>query len=382
MGAARIVRNPLADRSATRSSDRRPLRFHRSLPGYQVTPLVDAPGLARELGVSRVLVKDESQRMGMPSFKILGASWATFRALREYLGTSTEEVGTLQELREILTRQPRMTLVAATDGNHGRAVARMASLLELDAQIYVPADMAQPRIDAIEAEGATVTVVDGAYDDAVARSAEDADATHLVISDTSWPGYQDVPRWVIDGYATIAAEIEGQLAEMRAPGPTLVAAQIGVGAFAASVVRSFRGPETTIVGVEPAEADCATASIEAGKIVFVPGPHASIMAGLNCGRPSLVAWPVISRGIDVYVTVEDDTARDAMRLLAAAGVVSGESGAAGLAGLLDLARREGLPPDAEVLTVSTEGATDPRAYEQIVGRSAADVRAGQRALEG
>ncbi|HWK30412.1 MAG TPA: pyridoxal-phosphate dependent enzyme, partial [Solirubrobacter sp.] len=193
------------------------------------------------------------------------------------------------------------------------------------------------------------------------------DADHVVISDTSWPGYEEVPAWVIEGYATIGAELDAQL---EAP-PDVVAAQAGVGAFAASLTAHFRPQGATIVAVEPDHAACVIASAEAGRIVTVPGPHDSIMAGLNCGAPSLIAWPVLERGVDVFTTVDDDAARDAMRLLAADGIVAGESGAAGLAGLLVHREALGLRADQVVLTVSTEGATDPAAYEEIVGTACA-----------
>jgi diaminopropionate ammonia-lyase len=269
-----------------------------------------------------------------------------------------------------------MTLAAATDGNHGRAVARMAKLLGLGARIFVPADMAAARIEAIESEGAEVVVVPGTYDEAVARSAEEAGEHCLVISDTSWPGYEDVPRWVIDGYSTILWEVSDELGRRGEDGPTLVVVQIGVGAFAAAVTRHFRSPGVSprpkILGVEPARAACALASAEAGGIVHLPGPHGSIMAGLNCGAPSVVAWPTVSRGIDLFVAIEDDRAREAMRMLAGAGIVSGETGAAGLAGLLALSQEEGgrrtlgLTEETRVLVFNCEGATDPEAYGRIV----------------
>jgi diaminopropionate ammonia-lyase len=369
--------NPLADTGQDlEPASRAPLDFHRRLPEYAITPLVDAPGLASALGVGRVWVKDESWRLDLPAFKILGASWAVYRALEQRSGGSIgawEDVG---GLRERLAPLLPMTLAAATDGNHGRAVARMAKLLGLGARIFVPADMAAARIEAIESEGAEVVVVPGTYDEAVARSAEEADEHCLVISDTSWPGYEDVPRWVIDGYSTILWEVSDELGRRGEEKPTLVVVQIGVGAFAAAVTRHFRSPGVSprpkILGVEPARAACALASAEAGGIVHLPGPHGSIMAGLNCGSPSVVAWPTVSRGIDLFVAIEDDRAREAMRMLASAGIVSGETGAAGLAGLLALSQEEGgrrtlgLTEETRVLVFNCEGATDPEAYGRIV----------------
>jgi diaminopropionate ammonia-lyase len=376
MGAVRALSNPLAATGQNLDpAGRAPLDFHRRLPEYAATPLVDAPGLAGALGVGKVWVKDESWRLGLPAFKILGASWAVYRALEQRSG-GIGEWGDVEELRGRLAPLLPLTLAAATDGNHGRAVARMARMLGLGARIFVPADMAPARIEAIRSEGAEVVVVRGTYDEAVARSAEEADGRCLVISDTSWPGYEDVPRWVIDGYSTILWEVSDELGRRGEEGPTLVVVQIGVGAFAAAVTRHFRSPGVSprpkILGVEPAGAACALASAEAGVIVHVPGPHGSIMAGLNCGSPSVVAWPTISKGIDVFVAIEDDWAREAMRMLAGAGIVSGETGAAGLAGLLAVAQEEGgrrtlgLTAEARVLVFNCEGATDPEAYGRIV----------------
>jgi diaminopropionate ammonia-lyase len=376
MGLVRALSNPLADTGQDlEPAGRAPLGFHRRLPGYAITPLVDAPGLAGALGVGRVWVKDESWRLGLPAFKILGASWAVYRALERRSG-GIGEWDDVEELRGRLGPLLPMTLAAATDGNHGRAVARMAKVLGLGARIFVPADMAAARIEAIESEGAEVVVVRGTYDEAVARSAEEADEHCLVISDTSWPGYEGVPRWVIDGYSTILWEVSDELGRRGEDGPTLVVVQIGVGAFAASVTRHFRSPGVSprpkILGVEPARAACALASAEAGGIVHLPGPHGSIMAGLNCGAPSVVAWPTVSRGIDLFVAIGDDWAREAMRMLAGAGIVSGETGAAGLAGLLALSQEEGgrrtlgLTEETRVLVFNCEGATDPEAYGRIV----------------
>jgi diaminopropionate ammonia-lyase len=340
--------------------------FHQELPGYGVTPLIDAPGIAVALGVESVNVKDESQRLGMPSFKILGASWATYRAICAAAGLDPQEVRGLTELGAAV-HDSGMRLVAATDGNHGRAVARMGRLIGLASYILVPRDMVPARIAAIEGEGAVVEIVDGTYDDAVAASAALADTASIVVSDTSWPGYQTVPGWVIDGYATMGEEILEQLAAGGRGAPTVVAAQIGVGAFAASVVRAFVPRGARVIGVEPVDAACAQASAIAGEPVSIGSSLASIMAGLNCGMPSPLAWPELIDGVDAFVAVEDGAAEEAMRVLAGAGVVSGESGAAGLAGLLAYGDELSLGAADRVLLVSTEGATDPVAYDRIVG---------------
>ena len=374
----RILINPNARETLDGPTpDRGPLRLHRRLPGYGETPLVDAPRLADVLGVGKVFVKDESGRLGLPAFKVLGASWAVYRALEERLGDGGfgdwEEVG---ELRARLEPLRPLSLVAATDGNHGRAVARVARLLDLGAKIFVPGNMAAARQEAIIGEGAEVVVVDGTYDEAVERSAEEEG---LLISDMSWPGYERIPSWVIEGYSTMLWEIDDELRRRNEEWPDLVVVQVGVGAFAAAVVRHCRRsgapPRQRLVGVEPAGADCLLESVAAGRIVSVPGPHDSIMASLNCGRPSLVAWPTVSRGIDLLVSVDDEPAREAMRLAAGSGIVSGETGAAGLGGLLELLRAEegeearralGVSGETRVLLFNCEGATDPDAYQKVM----------------
>ena len=358
---------------------REPLRFHERLPGYAPSPLLNAPGIAAALGVGRVHVKDESSRFGLPSFKFLGASWAVYRALLDRMGGSLPPWETFDQLGDLLSSIKPLSLAAATDGNHGRAVARMARLLGLDAHILVPEGTSEARIEAIASEGARVTVVAGDYDETIRRSAGEASDRCLVISDTSWPRYERVPRLIIEGYGTVLHEVEDALAA-TGDHVDLAVAQIGVGAFACAVVQHFRSPHvsdhTALVGVEPLDADCALESARAGEIVTVPGPHRSIMVGLNCGTPSLIAWPALSRGIDLFAAVEDDRAREAMRMLAAEGIVSGESGASGLGGLIEILtgpsaeemrRLLRVKDDGTVLVISTEGATDRAAYRDIVG---------------
>ena len=204
-GAVALVRPRAAGSLTVAPPPDGPGRFHATIPGYVPTPLRDAPAAAARLGVRQVLVKDESSRLRLPSFKVLGASWAVYRALVERLGATPASVPGFDALKQAAAALRPFTLSAATDGNHGHAVARLAALLGFEARIYVPANTVQPRIDAIAAEGATVTVVDGGYRDAVARSAEDAGERCMVISDTSWEGYTEVPAWAIEGYSTIFA---------------------------------------------------------------------------------------------------------------------------------------------------------------------------------
>ncbi len=368
-----LLRNPLHDDAADIPAPPADVRgFHRRLPGYAVTPLHDLHGLAAELGVGRVLVKDESDRLGLPSFKILGASWATYRALTERLGTDPEPWATVDDLAARFAPLRPLTLATATDGNHGRAVARMARLLGMGARIWVPASTVAARIHAIESEGATVVVSTGGYDDAVRESAAAADDHTLVVSDTAWEGYETVPAWVVEGYSTVFREVDEQLAALDAAPPDVVVVQMGVGAFAASAVTHYRhgGGRPALVGVEPVSAACVLASARAGHLVTLDGEQDSIMVGLNCGTPSPVAWPRVAAGLTWLVAVSDDHARDAMRTLARFGVVAGESGAASLAGFAYAAphlRAAGALDDTStVVLFSTEGATDPEAYRQIV----------------
>ncbi|MBB6099983.1 diaminopropionate ammonia-lyase [Deinobacterium chartae] len=354
-----------------------PRDFHRQLPGYAPTPLCEAPGIARRLGVAQLWVKDESSRLGLPAYKILGASWATWRALTERLGLAPAASG-LEELRARLAGAGPLELVAATDGNHGRAVARVARWLGIGAHILVPQDMSAARVEAIQAEGARVTRVSGSYDDAVEAAARQQGPSRVVIADTAWPGYERVPGWVVDGYATLFLEADAALAAAGAPPPDLVLVQVGVGSLAAAAVKHYRRPagHTRVVAVEPTRAACLLESLRAGRLTEVPGPHDSVMAGLNCGRPSPLAWPLLQRSLHAAVAIPDRRTEQAVRLLAGEGIRSGESGAAALGGLLELLEgpwaeraRSALEigPQTRVLVISTEGPTDPAAYARSLG---------------
>jgi diaminopropionate ammonia-lyase len=375
---ASITRNPLRAAVDVAPIDPKVTSFHARMPAYSPTMLFDVPELADQLGVGRLLVKAETRRMGLPSFKILGASWATYRALCEHLGYEPEPWRNINELAANLEHLKPFKLATATDGNHGRAVAFMARLLGFSCHVFVPRGMVEARIQAIRSEGALVTVVDGTYDEAVARSADEASDRCLVVSDTSWEGYETTPARVIEGYSTIFHEIDDAIDASGLQRPDVVVIPMGVGAFMAAGVSHYRSADTgsggaVIVGVEPLDANCVQASAMAGQITQVPGPHHSIMVGLNCGMPSLTAWPRLSKGIDWFASVEDEAACQAMRDLAAVGIVAGETGAAGLAGFEALIRDPEFRASIDlaattVLVVVTEGATDPEHYEHVVGR--------------
>lgn len=367
MALYRLVRNPRMDRERVPDGEPPPPGFHASLPGFCPTPIRAAPAAAARLGVRTVLVKDESRRMGMPSFKILGASWASHRALLARLGLPPEEVRTLDELQEVVAQRD-LVLVAATDGNHGRAVARVARMLGLPAIVLLPAGTAPARIEAIAGEGAVVRVVDGTYDDTIAASAALADERHVVVDDTSWEGYEQIPGWVIDGYSTMLREVVAAIEAGEVPEPTVVAGQIGVGALSAAIARGFaRRPARLLVGVEPLSAACMAASALAGRVVSVPAAEPTCMAGLNCGTPSPIGFPSNLYGYNCFVAIADSFAEEAIRLLHADGIEAGESGAAGLAGLLAAGQELGLGADDVVLVFLTEGPTDPVNFRRIIG---------------
>ncbi len=354
--------------------------FHRKLPGYEVTPLVDAPELALSCAVGRVLVKDESQRLGLPAYKVLGASWAVWRLLQDRLGITLDDWGTIDELASVVReRIPALRFVSATDGNHGRGLARVASWLGSPVRIFMPAGTTSARIRAIAGEGAAITI-GGEYDEAVENARIEARRSGAwLVQDTSWEGYSEVPGWIVDGYSTLGREIDEQ---ERAVDAAIV--PIGVGSLAMAIARHFAGRGVRVIGVEPDSADCALQSVRAGSSVRVPGPHRSIMAGLNCGTVSRDGLDDLRNSVDAFVSIDDDRAREAMRALASAGIESGESGAASTGALLELVSRPdalcefGLGEGSTVLLLSTEGATDPASWERITGLNLPSFRAGRQ----
>jgi diaminopropionate ammonia-lyase len=324
--------------------------FHAGLPGYAPTPLVEVPAIAAELGVGRVFVKDESARMGLPAFKVLGASWA---------------------VHQLLSRCPpdaELTLVTATDGNHGRAVARIARQFGQRAHVFVPSGVHPTAVAAIAAEGAQVTRITGSYDKAVGLAAEAARGPGAeLVQDAGWPGYEQVPGWIVEGYSTLFAEADAQLGQARADGPGLVVIPAGVGSLTQAGVIHYRsrpdpGP-TALMTAEPGTAACVLASLVRGE----PGTIATretVMAGLNCGTPSMLAWPYLRDGLDAAVAVADADAVTAARDLAASGIPAGPCGGAPLAGVRAALTGEGaaerrgalgVGPGTTVLLLSTEG---------------------------
>ena len=363
-------------------------RFHRQIPGFRMTPLVSLPNLASLLGLGGIYVKNEAERLALRSFKVMGGSYAVYRLLRQILGKEDEDLSFEYLISEECHAKLEGTvLCSATDGNHGRGLAWACSQLRLPCKIYVHSETSQPRIDAIAGYGAEVTVVDGNYDDAVRQAAEDAQKNGwYVVSDTSWPGYEKIPTWIMQGYTSMLLEVQEQFAAMGITKPTHVFVQAGVGAMAASVVgfysALFPDDPPLFVVVEPENAACIYESIAAGdgKCHSVKGDLDTIMAGLACGDPSPVAFEILRDNADIFIAVPDNVAARGMRILGVPlngdpMVVSGESGAVPLGTLFalrtdeiaaDLKAALKLDRDSVVFMVNTEGNTDPIEFRRIL----------------
>lgn len=365
----------------------RSLRVMASWPGYEPTPLRRLPALAQAAGVRDILYKDEASRFGLASFKGMGAAYA----LSELIGRGLEMTGEpyFHRLRRHLAASglQGFTVACATDGNHGRALAWAAKSLGIRAVIFLHEHVSYAREVAIASQGAEVRRVPGTYDDSVREAARQAARNGWeVVSDTSYPGYETVPADVMRGYMGMGAEILSQLPGDRSP--THVIAQAGVGSFAAAMFAYFRStlPRPPVcVAVEPSRAACLYHSAEAGKLSTVPGELDTIMAGLACGEPSKLAWDILEQIDCHFLVIEDGSAALAMKLLASVAppIIAGESGAAGLAGLLSAAFRPelrdslALDRNSVVLLFGTEGATDPQSFEAIVGRRAEEISADE-----
>ncbi len=328
-------------------------------PGYMPTPLVSLPALAARAGVASLHLKHEGHRFELKSFKALGGAYAVERLVR-------------------LANDPsRLTFVCATDGNHGRSVAWGARRVGAKSIIYVHETVSEGRAAAIASFGAEVRREGRTYDDAVRAADKMARENGFpLVSDTSYPGYVNIPRDVMQGYSVIPIEIEAQGLT-----PTHVFVPGGVGGLAASVLayrwERYGAGRPRMVVVEPERAACLLASARAGRVTAIGGDLETIMAGLSCGEPSLIAWDILGPGADAFCAITDTAAAEAMRCLAAHGQAIGESGAAGLAGLLALGPEDraavGLDGSSRVLVYGTEGATDPEVYRQLVGREAEAV---------
>ncbi len=359
--------------------------FHKSFPQYAVTPLAKLEGMAARLGVASIAVKDESYRFGLNAFKVLGGSYAMGRYVAQQTGKHIAQLGYAQLTGEELRQEfGQATFFTATDGNHGRGVAWAARQLGQKAVVHMPKGTSQPRYDHVAAEGAKVTIEELNYDQCVRLAAAEAAQTEhgVIIQDTAWEGYEEIPTWIMQGYGTMAYEAAAQLEQP----PTHVFVQAGVGSLAGAVVgylanRYWEAPPKFIV-MEAGAADCLYRSAQAGDggLRVVDGDLVTIMAGLACGEGNPISWDILRNHADAFLSCPDGLSARGMRLLAAPvkgdpQVVSGESGAIGMgcleAILTDPAYAElkaylGLDSTSRVLLFSTEGDTDPERYRQIV----------------
>ena len=340
------------------------LKFHKSI-GNKSTPLVDLPGLANDLGVQSVFIKDDSQRLGLNAFKGLGASYAMHKQLE---------------------KNPNIEVFCtATDGNHGKAVAWMARKSSKKAVIYMPKGTVSDRVMAIEKEGAEVIVIDGGYDDAVKKAYDKVESftdtnSWCLVQDTAWAGYEEIPTDIMRGYLTQAHEITEQINQNDI---NIIFLQSGVGSWAASIIMymlTFWKTPPLFISVEPHSANCLFKSIQSAKRVSVKSDETTSMAGLDCGTVSTEAWKILKHGIYGALSISDTLMEDAIRVFANPlqndiQIISGESGASPLAGLIgllkstdhdDFIRAIKLNNKSNILLINTEGDTDSVNYERIL----------------
>ena len=372
------------------STIKKVLDFHKSFPQYTETPLRSLKNLAEMLGVGGIYIKDESYRFGLNSFKALGASFALAGFIAETTGRSVWEL----DYKALTSPQTKaqigdFTFIATTDGNHGRAVAWAASQIGQKSIIYMPKGSPQVKLENIRREGAEAHISDVNYDDTIRFTAALAEKTPngVIVQDTAWEGYEDIPGWIMQGYSVMALEACEQM-EAQNIKPTHMVIQAGVGAFAGAaqgLVANKYGDKCPITFVvEPTVADCHYRSAQKGEIVNVGGDMVTIMAGLACGEPNIISWDILKNWSAYFISMEDHLAARAMRVLSSPlkddpRVVSGESGASGMGFMLELLSKDylkelrdkaGLNKDSHILLFSTEGDTDPESYRRIVWEGA------------
>ncbi len=362
--------------------------FHKSFPEYKVTPLHSLNELSEKLGVSSIWVKDESYRFGLNAFKVLGGAYAVGKYLAEKLSMDISELS-FEKLKseEIKEKLGDITFVTATDGNHGKGIAWAARKLGQKSVVFMPKGSSVARLNNIKNEGAEAAITDLNYDDAVRFANKYADEHNgVLVQDSAWEGYEKIPTWIMQGYATLIDEAIEQIKTAKKDNPTHVFLQAGVGSFAGSVLGYLEAlfgenrPITTIV--EPDEAACIYKSVKEndGKPHAVTGYMPTIMAGLACGEPSIVAWGILRDYADLYISCPDYVAARGMRILANPladdpKIISGESGAVGVGvlslilqdnSLREIAEKLNINKDSRILIISTEGDTDPESYREIV----------------
>lgn len=364
--------------------------FHQSFPQYEVTPLTELPLMADYLGLGTLFVKDESYRFGLNAFKVLGGSYSMAKYVAQKLGKDVSELTYDVFTSEALRKEfGQATFFTATDGNHGRGVAWAAKRLGQKAVIFMPKGTTETRLKNIEKEGATVTIEELNYDDCVRKAVAEAAKVDngVVVQDTAWDGYEEIPSWIMQGYGTMALEAGDQLKE-KGVMPTHIFVQAGVGSLAGAVTGYFTNlykdapVKPKIIVVEAQAADCLYQGALAGdgKPRIVGGDLQTIQAGLACGEPNTISWDILRNHVDVFVSAPDWVAELGMRMTAAPlkgdkPIVSGESGAVPfgtVAAIMtmdaykELRDELGLGKDSKVLCFSTEGDTDPIRYKEIV----------------
>jgi len=367
---------------------RKAFNFYQKISGYRISPLKGLNHLSKFLGLGGIWVKDESERLNLNSFKILGGSYAIYKHIKEVLNVKGRELSfaeiTSEENREKLKD---LVIATATDGNHGRGVAWTANKLGLRSMIYVHKNTAKARIKTIQNYGATVKIINGTYDEAVEQVTVDAKKNNWqIIADTAWEGYEKIPTWIMQGYSTMYLETQEQLAALGIVKPTHIFVQAGVGSLAASVVNYYKNlfhedSPTTII-VEPDNANCIFQSAIKNdeKPVNVEIVKNTIMPGLECGNPNPIAWDILRTQADYFLSCPDYVAAKGMRVYAMPlqgdpMIVSGESGAVTLGALMFIMKQKSLEnlkdelkldADSQVLLINTEGNTDPINFKQVV----------------
>ena len=374
----------LAEKEVVKARD-----FHKSFPQYEETPLVSLENLSKELGVSGIYIKDESYRFGLNAFKVLGGSYAMAKYLAERLGKDISELPYEKLISDEIRKElGDITFYTATDGNHGRGIAWTANRLHQKSVVYMPKGSSQIRLENILAEeGAQASITDMNYDDAVRLAAKHAEETNgVMVQDTAWEGYVDIPVWIMQGYGTMALEAREQLEKLGVDRPTHIFIQAGVGSLARAVQGFFASvykdnvPITVVV--EPDLADCYYRSAVQGdgNPVNVGGDMQTLMAGLACGEPNIIGFDILKNYATAFLSCPDYIAAKGMRISAAPikgdkQVISGESGAVPLGSLFTILKNENyaelrkelkLDKDSKILIFNTEGNTDPVKYIDVV----------------
>ncbi|MDQ0178097.1 diaminopropionate ammonia-lyase [Bacillus chungangensis] len=369
-----------------KNSTKKIWEFHKSFPEYNETPLVDLKNLAKNLGVDKIYVKDESYRFNLNAFKVLGGSYCLGSIIADKLGLDISELPYEKiSSDEVKQKLGEITFVTATDGNHGRGIAWTANRLGQKSVVYMPRGSSEERLNNIKSLGSDASILDLNYDDAVRFASESGQKNGWILAqDTAWEGYEDIPSRIMQGYTTIGNEIMKQLQETK---PTHIFLQAGVGAMAGAITAFFADfyaddEQPIIVIVEPDKADCIfrTASEKDGQLHSVTGDMDTIMAGLACGEPCTIGWDILRDYADCFISMPDNIAAKGMRILGNpladdTKIVSGESGAATLGLVAEVLQNKDLDwlknqlkmdANSKILCLSTEGDTDQENYRKIV----------------